>query len=46
MYCFYCLAELEAELEANQSVQEQLKNKVDQTAAAVDEVKTAVRQGE
>lgn len=46
IYCVHCSAELEAQLEANQSAQEQLKSEVDQTAAAVEEMKTTVSKGE
>lgn len=42
--CFHT-TELEAKLDTNQIVQEELKKKVDQTAAAVEEVKTTITEG-
>ncbi len=39
------ITELEAELERHQAEQEELKNKVEQTAAALEDVKTAVTTG-
>ena len=39
------MTELEAKLETSQTVQEELENKVEQTAAAVEEVKTTMSGG-
>ena len=39
------MTELEAKLKKSQAVQEEMKNKVDQTAAAVEEVKTTMTEG-
>lgn len=39
------IIELEDKLETNQAVQEELKDKVDQTAAAVEDVKTTMTEG-
>ncbi len=46
-HCVKCIfiIEWEAKLETSQTVQEELKNKVDQTAAAVEEVKTTMTEG-
>ena len=46
VYCIvFFITELEAKLEINQVIQEVLKNKVEQTAAAVEEVKTTMTEG-
>lgn len=39
------IIELEAKLETNENVQEELENKIEQTAAALDEVKTTMTNG-
>lgn len=39
------MIDLETKLETNQTVQKELENKVEQTAAAVEEVKTTMTKG-